>query len=48
MNSDITKIGILGIGGIGGFVGAPLAKNIKTAKPKSYSFAEAKPKSDSK
>lgn len=34
MNSDITKIGILGIGGIGGFVGAPLAKKYKDSETK--------------
>jgi 2-dehydropantoate 2-reductase len=34
MNSDITKIGILGIGGIGGFVGAPLAKRYKDSETK--------------
>jgi len=34
MNSDITKIGILGIGGIGGFVGAPLAKKYEDSETK--------------
>ncbi|MCC9065706.1 ketopantoate reductase family protein [Flavobacterium piscisymbiosum] len=34
MNSDTTKIGILGIGGIGGFVGAPLAKKYKDSETK--------------
>ncbi|MFW0739305.1 ketopantoate reductase family protein [Flavobacterium sp. T12S277] len=34
MKSDITKIGVLGIGGIGGFVGAPLAKKYKDSAVK--------------
>jgi len=34
MNSNIIKIGILGIGGIGGFVGAPLAKKYKNSATK--------------
>jgi 2-dehydropantoate 2-reductase len=34
MNSEITKIGILGLGGIGGFVGAPLAKKYKNSDTK--------------